>query len=111
MKPQFHSWERGRHHAVATCNDCHVPSDPFGKWLAKSENGWHHSYAFTSGNYPEVIRIKQHNLDIVESNCVRCHGALFHHPTVAHSESVESDGCVRCHAGVAHAAEHTLVPH
>ncbi len=110
MRPQYHSWERGRHHAVATCNDCHVPTDPLGKWIAKSSNGWHHSKAFTTGDYPEVIRIKPHNLAIVEANCVRCHGTLFHHPSTEHAASVESDGCIRCHAGVAHAAEHTLIP-
>ncbi len=111
MKSQFHSWERGRHHAHATCNDCHVPNDLLGKWLAKSSNGWHHSSAFTTGDYPETIRIKPNNLAIVEANCVRCHGALFHHTTSQHAQSVQSDGCTRCHSGVAHTAEHTLVPH
>lgn len=111
MRPQFASWERGRHHAVASCNDCHVPADPIGKMIAKTSNGWHHSKAFTLGDFPETIRIKPTNLAIVEANCIRCHGALFHNPSAQHADDVASDGCVRCHAGVAHAAEHTTVPH
>ena len=111
MRPQFASWERGRLHTVATCNDCHVPTDPLGKWLAKSANGWHHSKAFTLGDYPESIRIKSGNLAIVEANCIRCHGALFHHPTSSTAEAVTADGCTRCHAGVGHAAEQSLIPH
>ena len=110
MRPQYNSWERSRHHAVATCNDCHVPSDGLNKWIAKSANGWHHSKAFTLGDYPENIRIKPNNLAIVEANCIRCHGSLFHHATTTSASAVAADGCVRCHAGVAHAAEHTMVP-
>ncbi len=110
MRPQFAAWERGRHHAVATCNDCHVPQDLFGKWLAKSINGWHHSKAFTLGDYPETIRIHPPGLAVVEANCVRCHGQLFHHPTTEHAQAVSEDGCVRCHLGVAHSAEHTHIP-
>ena len=110
IRPQLASWERGRHHAVATCNDCHVPASGVAKWMAKSANGWHHSKAFTLGDYPQIIQIKEQNLAVVESNCLRCHGQLFHYPTVEHAESVAADGCVRCHAGVAHAAEHSLVP-
>ncbi len=111
MRPQFASWERGRHHAVATCNDCHIPADGLHKWIAKSANGWHHSKAFTLGDYPEIIRIKAQNLGVVEENCVRCHGNLFHHATPQAAALVINDGCVRCHAGVAHAAEHSIVPH
>ncbi len=110
MRPQFTAWERGRHHAVTTCNDCHVPHDLVGKWLTKSLNGWHHSKAFTLGGFPEHIRIHEPGLAVVEANCVRCHGQLFHQPSASHAQNVIDDGCVRCHPGVAHAAEHTHTP-
>ncbi len=48
MREQFAGWQAGPHHAVATCNDCHVPHAPLSKYLAKALNGWHHSSAFTT---------------------------------------------------------------
>src|SRR5512144_48955 len=47
MNEQFDSWRKGPHHAVATCNDCHVPPHFPAKYLAKARNGYHHSMRFT----------------------------------------------------------------
>ena len=27
MREQYDGWQKATHHAVATCNDCHVPHD------------------------------------------------------------------------------------
>src|SRR5262245_53335779 len=61
MNEQFDAWAKGPHHAVATCNDCHTPHDFLGKWLTKASNGYHHSLAFTTGDFHEPIQIKAHN--------------------------------------------------
>ncbi|HSQ68820.1 MAG TPA: NapC/NirT family cytochrome c, partial [Steroidobacteraceae bacterium] len=58
MRPQFDSWQKGSHHAVAKCVDCHLPHDFVGKYLAKSENGYHHSKGFTLQDFHEPIMIK-----------------------------------------------------
>ena len=36
MREQFAGWQAGPHHAVATCNDCHVPHALLSKYLAKA---------------------------------------------------------------------------
>ena len=36
MQPQYESWQKSSHHAVAGCVDCHLPHDFFGKYLAKA---------------------------------------------------------------------------
>ena len=39
MQPQYDSWQKSSHHAVASCVDCHLPHDFIGKYIAKAENG------------------------------------------------------------------------
>jgi cytochrome c nitrite reductase small subunit len=76
MRSEYDGWEKASHHAFATCNDCHMPHDFFGKWLAKASNGYHHSLAFTLWNFRDPIRIKPGNAGILNANCLcRCSSA------------------------------------
>ena len=65
MREHFDTWQKASHHAVATCNDCHLPHDFVSKYLAKAENGFFHSKAFTLQDFPEPIRIKPRNARIL----------------------------------------------
>ncbi len=96
MRSQFDGWARGPHHSFATCNDCHTPANPIAKYAVKALNGWHHSKAFTTGDYEDVIRIREASLAIVEGRCRACHAGLV--------ASVGGPGvsCVRCHDSVGH---------
>src|SRR5262249_6929435 len=69
MREQFDSWQKSSHHAVAKCVDCHLPHDFIGKYLAKAENGFFHSKAFTLQDFPDPIRIKPRNARILTLNC------------------------------------------
>ena len=105
MRPQYESWSRSGHHHVAGCVDCHLPQDFVPKYIAKAENGWNHSYAFTFQNFHEPIQITPKNARILQDNCVRCHGD-FVHEIVAGSKTAEGGvQCVQCHARVGHGAE------
>ncbi len=101
MREQYESWLKSSHRLAATCNDCHTPHDLIGKYLTKASNGYHHSLAFTSGNFVEPIRIKPHNLEITEKACRHCHeeivAAIDFDPV---HDSARS--CVRCHDSVGH---------
>lgn len=101
MREQYDGWTRSSHQSVATCNDCHTPHDFFGKWLVKGLNGWNHSVAFTTGNFQEPIQIREFNADIVQENCVYCHGMVVSQViTIApHDEELR---CVSCHGNVGH---------
>lgn len=104
MRDHYQAWQHSSHHAFATCNDCHVPDDPLGKYLTKMVHGWRHSKAFTLQNFEEPIRIRPEDLEIVRNNCRRCHQDLtseIDHPfRSAHAS--ESSDCVHCHFGVGH---------
>jgi cytochrome c nitrite reductase small subunit len=101
MRPHYDGWQKASHHAVATCNDCHLPQGFFAKYWAKAKNGYRHSRAFTLEDFPEPIRIHPENARVLGSNCVRCHRALVDEIT-SHVRSPEALTCVRCHADVGH---------
>lgn len=108
MQPQYDGWQKASHHTVATCVDCHLPHALVPKYIAKAENGYHHSVAFTSQNFVEPIRIKTANRNHLYANCIRCHGELVH-PLIASGAGNTSDSnddktmfCTHCHANVGH---------
>lgn len=103
MQPQYDSWQKSSHHAVATCVDCHLPHGLIGKYLAKGENGWHHSVAFTLQNFHEPIQIKTKNAGILQKNCLHCHGD-FVHELAARTATDDPNAvqCVHCHQTAGH---------
>ncbi|MDK2972887.1 MAG: cytochrome c nitrite reductase small subunit [Candidatus Sumerlaeota bacterium] len=110
MREQFEGWTKSSHHAVATCNDCHTPHDFVGKWLTKGLNGYHHSLAFTTGDFHEPIQITERNARITENACRHCHGDIVEAIDQPwHVSADDGDGdewkslnCVRCHESVGH---------
>lgn len=76
MSEHFAAWQRSSHRAVAGCADCHMPHTPIGKYLAKASNGFWHSLAFTTGNFPDPLQIKPGNRAITEGTCRDCHGEI-----------------------------------
>lgn len=101
MREQHDGWLKGSHHATATCNDCHVPHDFFGKYYVKAEHGYRHSKGFTFQDFHEPIMIKESSRAVVAQNCVRCHEAFVHDITAGHSADTAAD-CLRCHSKVGH---------
>jgi cytochrome c nitrite reductase small subunit len=105
MNEQYDSWQKAGHHQSAKCVDCHLPHDFVGKYMAKADNGWRHSKAFTLQNFHEPIQITPRNADILQVNCVNCHGQFVHELVAgARLPSRESVQCVHCHRNVGHGA-------
>ncbi len=101
MREQYDGWQKTTHHAVATCNDCHVPHDLIGKYMAKVEHGYRHSKGFTFQDFHEPIRITDKDRVIVEENCIRCHGEFVSQIRTT-SRDGEAPGCTKCHSDVGH---------
>ncbi|MEM9303949.1 MAG: cytochrome c nitrite reductase small subunit, partial [Pseudomonadota bacterium] len=74
------------------------PHDFIGKYLSKGVNGFNHSLAFTTGNFPEHIVITAANRRVTEATCRSCHAQVTH--------SIDADTqpleCIRCHSSVGH---------
>lgn len=102
MVPQYRSWVKSSHHAVAVCNDCHLPHAFVPKWAAKARNGFNHAWAFTFQNFHEPIRITPINAEILQENCIACHGDFIHPLLLDAMADATSVTCMRCHADVGH---------
>lgn len=101
MREQYDDWNRGSHHAVATCNDCHTPHDLLGKYRTKAANGFRHSLAFTTGRFAEPIRITTRNRAIAQEACRSCHAAIVEMIDSPHLGNDALD-CLACHRSVGH---------
>lgn len=70
MQDHLSAWQKSSHQNVAVCNDCHAPHDSLiGKYYVKAVNGWNHSLAFTTGNYPDELQITDFNRKVTETAC------------------------------------------
>lgn len=99
MRDNFASW-RASTHRMVSCNECHVPHDLLGKYIAKADHGFRHSYAFTFEDV-QVIRIKEKSLHDVQQNCVRCHQPMV--SFILGDGELPERACTRCHTAAGHA--------
>jgi cytochrome c nitrite reductase small subunit len=102
MNDEFNGWTKSSHHAVATCNDCHLTHSFPQYYIDKGMNGWNHSKAFTLQNFHEPIMINDRNSRILQGNCLRCHGELVHNIVAGNKTDISSVKCVTCHVNVGH---------
>ena len=102
MNEQYDGWLKSSHRNVAVCNDCHTPHDPIGKYSTKALNGFWHSFAFTSGRFPDAIQITARNHLVTESACRSCHSDMVHAIDVSGRVREEDVSCIRCHGSVGH---------
>jgi cytochrome c nitrite reductase small subunit len=102
MREHFDAWNRSTHRSVASCNDCHTPHDFVGKYTVKARNGFWHSFYFTTGRYPDPLRITEGNRRVTANACRDCHGEItsaIDHPS---GRDAGRSNCVRCHQYVGH---------
>jgi cytochrome c nitrite reductase small subunit len=99
MREQYDGWRKSSHHAVATCNDCHTPPGLVAKYLTKASNGFWHSFYFTTGSFPEPIRIRERNRSVTETACRKCHADIAE---ALASRAGETAPCLHCHNSVGH---------
>ena len=107
MTEHFAAWTKSSHRTVATCNDCHTPHTLVGKYMTKAKNGFWHSFYFTTGTYPDPIRMTPGNRRVTERACRDCHAeitdAIDHASSVgSHSSADAQLSCIRCHSYVGH---------
>jgi len=114
MIPQYSTWRKSSHFRVATCMDCHVPHDNvFRKYQFKMKDGLRHATIFTLHAEPQVIRIKEEGMMVVQENCIRCHSALLeetsiHKITYEANQRGEGKLCWECHRDVPHGRVNSL---
>ncbi len=100
MTTQYATWENSSHARVAVCTDCHVPhSSLLAKYAYKAKDGLRHTTIFTLGLEPQVIRASRAAEEVIQDNCVRCHGRqLLHVDMLTNSQRK----CLDCHRETPH---------
>lgn len=101
MQEQYDGWLKSSHRSVATCNDCHTPPGLIPKYATKAENGFRHSFAFTTGRFPDNIQIVPRDEAVTEKACRKCHTDIVDMIEGPHS-GVSKMSCARCHRSVGH---------
>ena len=103
MQDHFDAWSRASHRSVAVCNDCHTPPGLVPKYLTKARNGFWHSFYFTTGRYPDPLRITSRNERVTELACRKCHAELTASIDPAHGDAGPGGlQCATCHGDVGH---------
>lgn len=97
--------------------ECHLPQEPFvSKILAKSRDGFKHSYAMTFRTYKgENIRISESARRRIQANCITCHDEIVSQ-IMANSKLYQTAGdsgqidrkCWSCHRTVPHGTTRSL---
>lgn len=102
MQNHYNAWTRSSHHTVAVCNDCHTPPGLVGKYVTKGINGFNHSLAFTTGRFPEPLRITARNAGVTEQACRKCHQEIVAAIEGPDPHDNNRLSCIRCHSTVGH---------
>ena len=105
MRVHLDAWVKSSHGKFAVCNDCHAPHDNVvNKYYCKARNGFFHSLAFTTGDYPDNLRITAYNRGVAEEACRHCHAAVTHRidPQPVASSGADALACTKCHSTVGH---------
>ena len=100
MQNHYDAWMKSSHRAVAACNDCHTPPGLIPKYMVKAENGFRHSFAFTTGWFHEPLRITDSDRNVAEKACRKCHAEIVE--AIEGHDRQERVSCVRCHSEVGH---------
>jgi cytochrome c nitrite reductase small subunit len=108
MTQAYVSWNHSSHRNVATCNDCHVPHDSLVNTYAfKAKDGMRHASMFTLRLEPQVIRLSEGAVPVVEQNCRRCHEQLVGE-VHARAWAPGDNRCWDCHREVPHGRVNSL---
>jgi cytochrome c nitrite reductase small subunit len=103
MRDHYRAWTRSSHRAVAVCNDCHTPPGTIPKYMTKAQNGFWHSFYFTTGRYPDPLRITPRNHQVTELTCRKCHTELTASIDPFHTDTGRGGlSCTKCHHEVGH---------
>jgi cytochrome c nitrite reductase small subunit len=108
MQPQYDSWLNSSHRRTRRATTVTCPAF-VGRWTAKADNGFFHSWAFTFQDFHEPIQIKERNLRILQANCVACHETMVTH-LLPDTSGARCASCFTCHHSVGHGARTAGMP-
>jgi cytochrome c nitrite reductase small subunit len=101
MRDQYEGWMKASHRSAAVCNDCHTPAGFVPKYAIKALNGFKHSWAFTTGWFPDRIEITPFDYRITDAACLKCHAEIVDGLRSVRGHRTDVS-CIACHRTVGH---------
>lgn len=100
MDEQVGTYMHSAHRLGALCGDCHIPHSLVPGAMYKAYTGTKDVISVLKNKDPYEIRISPLGRDIVQENCLRCHGDLLE----GVGDTRENDGkyCFECHRNTPH---------
>ncbi len=96
MEAQYEAWFHTGAHRRKQCVECHLPNDNLAlHYIWKSIDGMKDVAFQYTGLYGEDIKLTAHGSDVVQANCIRCHGT-----TVEMIDTTRK--CWECHRRLIH---------
>lgn len=84
-------------HAKQACNECHAPHNLIVKIPFKAKEGTRDVYQTVTNNVPDLIHPGGNTMEVVQKNCLRCHGAVIQGVNM-----LSKSHCTDCHRYVPH---------
>lgn len=92
-------------HRELDCVECHLPHDNTAHYLfEKGRTGMVDMYHEIMRDYPERIKLDADARQMVNENCMRCHGATM--SFVDNVPNGPQENCLKCHSRIAHGSNH-----
>ncbi len=96
METEFDAWSHAGAHRRLRCVDCHLPNQNAAlHYTWKTIDGLKDTIVFYSGRVPERITISDHGMEVVQTNCVRCHETTV-------DKIAQDRFCWNCHRRLSH---------
>lgn len=100
MEEQVLSYQHSPHASVANCGDCHDPHGLVTGSAFAAFVGARDVYRVVTNTAPAEIRTKGLSKNVLQTNCLRCHGDLM----CEIGDTRENNGsyCFHCHQEIVH---------
>ncbi len=96
MESQYEAWFHEGAHRSIKCVDCHLPHQNIPlHYTWKTIDGMKDVAVFYSGRVPERIALSERGAGVLQTNCIRCHGATV-------DKINQERHCWECHRRLSH---------
>lgn len=100
MDEQVDTYLHSAHRLGATCGDCHIPHSLVYGATYKAYTGTRDIVAVVTDTAPKEIRVTKLGQDILQENCLRCHGQMLEQ--VGDTKRDGGRYCFDCHRSTPH---------
>ncbi|NLB87748.1 MAG: cytochrome C nitrite reductase [Syntrophomonadaceae bacterium] len=100
MDEQVNTYLHSSHANVTNCGDCHSPDNLVIGSIHSAYTGARDVYRVVTNTTPPVITATDLTRDILQDNCIRCHGEII--GNIGDTSQNGGTNCFECHQSIVH---------